>query len=48
MQWRRGLAALLVMLSLAGCAEGAISQGQTRYAPYSPENDGDIRERGGM
>ena len=48
MQWRRGLAALLVMLALAGCAEGATAQGQTGYAPHSPENDGDIRERGGM
>ena len=48
MQWRRGLAALLVMLALAGCAEGAVSQGQTPYAPRSPANDGDIRERGGM
>ena len=48
MHCRRGLAALLIMLSLAGCAEGAISQGQTPYAVPSPKNDGDIRERGGM
>ena len=47
MHWRRELAALLVMLALAGCAEGAISQGQTRYAPYSPENYGDTRDRSG-
>jgi len=46
MHWRRGLAALLVMLALAGCAEGAISQGQTRYAPYSPENYGNTHDHG--
>jgi len=47
MHWGRRLAALLVMLALAGCAEGAISQGQTRYAPYSPENYGNMRDSGG-
>jgi hypothetical protein len=47
MHWRRGLAALLVMLALAGCAEGVVSEGQTRYAPYSPENYGNMRDSGG-
>jgi hypothetical protein len=47
MHWRRGLAALLVMLALAGCAEGAISQGQTHNSPYSPENHLDMRDSDG-
>jgi hypothetical protein len=46
MHCRRGLAALLIMLALAGCAEGAISQGQTHYAPYSPENYGNTHDHG--
>ncbi len=48
MHWRRGLTALLVMLALAGCAEGVISQGQAPYAPYSPENYGNMRDSGGV
>jgi hypothetical protein len=47
MHWRRGLAALLVMLALAGCAEGAISQSQTHNSPYSPENHLDMRDSDG-
>jgi hypothetical protein len=34
MNWQRRLAALLVMLALAACAQG----GQVPYAPY-PHND---------
>jgi hypothetical protein len=47
MHWRRGLGALLVVLALAGCAERAISQGQTPYAPNSLENDRETRDRSG-
>jgi hypothetical protein len=46
MHWRRGLAAFLVMLALAGCAEGAPSQGQTHNAPYSPENSANTHDHG--
>jgi hypothetical protein len=45
MNWRIGLAAFLVMLALAGCAEGAPPQGQTPYAPYPPENYPDPHDR---
>jgi hypothetical protein len=48
MHWRRGLAAILVISALAGCAEGASSQGQAGYAPYSPENYGNPRDSGGV
>jgi hypothetical protein len=40
MNWHRWVAALLVMLALAACAQG----GQVPYAPYSPEN---MHDRGG-
>jgi hypothetical protein len=47
MHWRKGLAAIVVMLAVAGCAEGVILQGQAHYAPYSPENYGNARDSGG-
>jgi hypothetical protein len=40
MNWHRWLAALIVMLPLAACAQG----GQVPYAPYSHE---DKNDRGG-
>ena len=43
MDWRKRLAAIFVMLALVGCAQGVTSQ----YAPYSPENDANFRDRGG-
>lgn len=48
MRWRGALAAILVMLAVAGCAEGVISQDRARYAPYSPENYGNVRDSGGV
>jgi hypothetical protein len=42
MDWHIRLAALLIMLTLFGCA-----QGQGQYAaPYSPDNNGSMPERG--
>jgi hypothetical protein len=40
MNWHRWLAALLITLALAACAQG----GQVPYARYSPEN---MHDRGG-
>jgi hypothetical protein len=40
MTWHRWLAALLLMLALGAC----VQEGQTPYAPYSPEN---MHDRGG-
>jgi len=48
MLWRKQLAAILVMLALAGCIEGVVAQGQMRSAPYSPENYGNMRDSGGV
>jgi len=47
MNWHRSLAALFVMLALAGCAQGVTGQAQTPYAPYSPENNGNMHDSGG-
>jgi hypothetical protein len=44
MNLHRQLAALFVLLTLAGCVEGASGQTQAPNAPYSPEN---VRDRGG-
>jgi hypothetical protein len=41
------LAALLVVLALAGCAQGTTGQAQAPYAPYSPENNQIRPEHGG-
>jgi hypothetical protein len=40
--WRTWLAALFVVLALASCA-----QGQAEYAPYAPENNGNMHDSGG-
>jgi hypothetical protein len=40
--WRIGVCAFLIMLALFGCTQSS----QTRYAPYSPANDSDMRDRG--
>jgi len=45
MNWHRSLAALFVMLALAGCAQGVT--GPAQYAPYSPENNGNMHDSGG-
>jgi hypothetical protein len=44
----RWLAALFVLLALAGCAQVATIQGQSPNPPYSPANNGEYpRDRGG-
>jgi hypothetical protein len=45
--WNTRLAALFVMLALAGCAQGVTGQAQAPYAPYSPENNGNMHDSGG-
>lgn len=47
MHWRRRLAALFVVLALAGCTQGTRGQPGTPYAPHSPEDNGIMPERGG-
>jgi hypothetical protein len=44
---RRRMAALLVVLALAGCAQGTTGQVGPAYPPYSPENNGPRPEHGG-
>jgi len=39
MNLHKWLAALFVMLALAGCAQAATEQGQAPNAPYPPEFD---------
>jgi hypothetical protein len=46
--WRKGFTAVLVALALAACADGVVTQGSTRSAPYSPENYGNMRDSGGV
>jgi hypothetical protein len=43
---RRRMAALLVV-ALAGCAQGTTGQVGPAYPPYSPENNGPRPEHGG-
>jgi len=48
MNLHRWLAALFVVLVLAGCAQVATTQGQHPNAPSSPANNGEyLRDRGG-
>jgi hypothetical protein len=47
MHLRRRVAALFVVLALAGCAQGTTGQAGGSYAPYSPENSGIRPEHGG-
>jgi predicted small lipoprotein YifL len=41
------LAALFLVFTLAGCAQGTTGQAGTAYPPYSPENNGTRPEHGG-
>jgi hypothetical protein len=41
------LAAVFVIFALVGCVQGAQSQGQAPPAPYSPDSNGNVRDRGG-
>lgn len=45
MPLRRRLAALFVVLALTGCAQGVTDN--RSYAPYSPENNGNMHDSGG-
>ena len=41
-----GLAALFVVLALAGCAQGTSGQAGAQYPPYPPDNNGNTPEHG--
>jgi hypothetical protein len=43
----RRLAALFLVLAVAGCAQATTGQGQAPPAPYSQDNNGYPRDRGG-
>jgi hypothetical protein len=45
--WRTLLAAVFVMLALAGCAQRTTGQIGAPYAPYPPETNGIRPEHGG-
>jgi hypothetical protein len=45
MQWRNTLATFLIVLALAGCAQGIADN--RSYAPYAPENNGNMHESSG-
>ena len=47
MHWQRRVAALFVVLGLAGCAQETTGQAGAPYAPYSPENNGNMHDSGG-
>jgi hypothetical protein len=47
MNWHSLLAALLIALALAGCTQETTGQAQAPYAPYSPENNGNMHDSGG-
>ncbi len=46
MNLHKWLAFVFVILALVGCVQGPQSQGQAPYAPYSPENKGNMPEHG--
>jgi hypothetical protein len=41
------LAALFIILALAGCTKGTAGQAGTPYPPYSPQNNENVPEHGG-
>jgi hypothetical protein len=43
----RWLAAVIVILALAGCVQTPQRQGQAPYAPYSLDSNGNVHDRGG-
>jgi hypothetical protein len=47
MHWQRWLAALFIILALARCVQGTTGQSGAAYAPYSPENNGNMHDSGG-
>jgi hypothetical protein len=44
---RRWLAAVFLISTLVGCVQGPQSEGQAPYAPYPPDSDGNMHDRGG-
>jgi hypothetical protein len=46
MNLNRRVAAVLLILALAGCAQGPTSQGPAPYAPYSGDSGADMRNGG--
>jgi hypothetical protein len=44
MNLHRWFATVFITLALVGCAQMATGPGQGRYAPSSPENNGNMRE----
>ena len=47
MNWWISLAALFIVFALAGCAQGTARQAGAQYAPYAPENNGNMHDSGG-
>jgi hypothetical protein len=47
MNWRRQLVALLIVLPLAGCAQGTTVQTGAPYPAHPPEANGNMPEHGG-
>jgi len=47
LNWHKWAATLLVVLALAGCAQGTTGQAGAPYAPSPPENSGVRPEHGG-
>ena len=41
------LAALFIVVALAGCAQGTARQAGAQYAPYAPEHNGNMHDSGG-
>jgi hypothetical protein len=44
---RRWLAVLFAVLVLAGCAQGTTGRPGTAYAPYAPDDNGNMHDSGG-
>jgi hypothetical protein len=47
MNLHRCLAIVFVILALVGCVQAATGPEQAPYAPYSPGDNGNTRDRGG-
>jgi hypothetical protein len=47
MNLHRWLATVFVILALTGCVQVATGPGQAPHAPHSPDNNGNMHDRGG-
>ena len=47
MNWHTRLAAIFIVLALAGCAQGITGQAVAPYAAHPPDNNGIRPEHGG-